>query len=312
MSFSAPWSAADIPSQTGRTALVTGANSGLGYETSLELARKGARVLMACRTPSKAEGARDAILAEVPGAEIDLVALDLSDLDAVAACAEAVRSSHGRLDLLINNAGVMSPGTREATAQGFELQLGVNHFGHFALTMRLLDLLRAAPGARVVSVASNGHRMGSMDFDDLNWSRSYNRYTSYGRSKLANLLFAFELDRRLRALGSDVASLAAHPGGSNTNLTQVATSARGALLDRLVLPLIFAFTQPPSEGALPTLRAATDPEAVGGEYYGPRGLLQLAGPPVKVGTNALARDEAVARRLWEVSEELTRTRFPAG
>ena len=302
---SAKWTADQIPDQSGRTAVVTGANSGLGLITARELARAGAEVVMACRDTAKGEAARAEIAGAVPNAQATVSALDLGSLDGVRAFAERFRAEHDALDLLVNNAGVMAP-PRQTTADGFELQFGTNHLGHFALTGRLLDLMRDRPDARVVTLSSGGHRIGRIPFDDLQRERHYGRWRAYGQSKLANLLFAFELDRRLRAAGSSVRSLAAHPGYAATNL-QAAAAPR---LDRVVMRVTNRlFAQSAEMGALPTLYAATYPGLEGGVYIGPDGLAEQRGYPEVVGTSSAARDEEVARRLWEVSEQLTGVRF---
>jgi NAD(P)-dependent dehydrogenase (short-subunit alcohol dehydrogenase family) len=295
---SARWTAADIPVQHGRIALVTGANSGIGLAAATALAASGATVVLACRDAGRAQDAAAQITARVPGARPEIVSLDLSSLASVREAAAQVRSGHDRLDLLINNAGVMYT-PRSATKDGFELQFGTNHLGHFALTGLLLDLLLAAPGARVVTVSSFAHRAGRIDFADLQSARRYRRAAAYAQSKLANLLFAFELQRRLAAAGTRASSLAAHPGYTQTDLLRhlppvVQAGARAARLG-----------QSPEMGALPVLRAATDPAASGGEFFGPRGLTQLAGYPKRVAPAARARDAAVAGQLWAESERLT-------
>ncbi len=295
------WTFNDIPDQTGRTAIVTGANTGLGLETARMLARKGADVVLACRNLDKGQAALAQILAERPAGSATLAALDLSDLDSVAAFASTFTASHERLDLLINNAGVMVPPFGR-TRQGFELQLGTNHLGHFALTGRLLPLIQRTPDARVVVVASIAQRAGRINFDDLNWERrSYRAWGAYGQSKLANMLFALELQRRLAASGAQVRATAAHPGYTATDLQRTAGFAR------LLNPL---FAMKPADGALPTLRAATDPTAAGGSYWGPSRFFEVNGPPAPARIPAAAQDEAVAARLWEVSEALTGVSFP--
>jgi NAD(P)-dependent dehydrogenase (short-subunit alcohol dehydrogenase family) len=293
------WSETDIPDQTGRTALVTGASSGLGIETARALAQHGARVLMACRNPERAAAALERVRSAAPDAEVEVVALDLADLSSVLAAADAINTSHTRLDLLINNAGVMAVPLQH-TADGFEMQFGTNHLGHFALTGMLLGLLESTPGARVVNVSSQGHRMGRIAFDDLDASSGYHRWLRYGQSKVANLLFTYELQRRLAAKGSSTVSLACHPGGSNTELARDA-----GLLMRLAQPMANRVMQSAAMGALPTLRAATDPSATGGQYYGPDGIGQQRGFPVKVHSNAYSHRLDVAAQLWTVSEELT-------
>jgi NAD(P)-dependent dehydrogenase (short-subunit alcohol dehydrogenase family) len=302
---SSRWTAADVPDQKGRTALITGANSGLGFDVASVLAAKGATVLLACRDTVKAQEAADRIVASAPGAATEIVRLDLASLASVREAAQEVRSRHASLDLLINNAGLMFP-PRGTTQDGFELQMGTNHLGHFAFTGLVLDRLLAAPGSRVVTVSSQAHRGGRMDFDDLQWERRYNRYTAYGRSKLANLLFTLELERRLAAAGAQTASLAAHPGYSQTNLIRhmPAPIRVGA---RAVEPLI---AQDSAMGSLPVLRAATDPAARGGDFYGPSGPGQMRGDPKLVTPSRRARDTGDQQRLWDVSQQLTGVTYP--
>lgn len=301
------WTASDIPDQTGRVAVVTGANSGLGYETTLALARKGAQVIMGCRNPAKAEAAAQAVRAAVPGAQLTLLALDLASLASVRSFAAQVRERGPRLDLLINNAGVMAI-PRAETAEGFEMQLGVNHLAHFALTGLLIEPIRATPGSRVVSVSSMAAMQGRIAFDDLHGGQSYTRYGAYSQSKLANLLFAFELQRRLAQAGSPTLSLAAHPGLSATELQDNTAQASGSLWERMVYPVMHAtLSQSAAAGALPQLYAATAPDVQPGGYYGPR--WQARGAPVAAQGPAAAYDEAAAARLWQVSEELTRVEF---
>ena len=291
---------ADVPDQTGRTAIVTGANSGIGYETALGLARRGASVVLACRSVEKGNAAVDRIRAEKPAGEVELRALDLSDLDSVARFADEFSATHRTLDLLVNNAGVMVPPLGR-TKQGFELQFGTNHLGHFALTARLLPLLLATPDSRVVVVSSGVHHMGRIDLEDPNYERRrYVPFKAYAQSKLANLLFALELERRLRAAGAHTFVTEAHPGWTATDLQRTAGFAR------LMNPL---FAMKPADGALPTLRAATDPAATGGIYYGPSRFMEMNGPPVVARINARARDEEMAARLWTLSEQLTGVRF---
>ena len=290
------WTAKDIPDQTGRVMIVTGANSGIGFAAAKELAGKGATVVLACRSMDKAEKAAQQIKAAYPQARLDLIHLDLADLDSVREFANAFKQKYTRLDVLVNNAGVMMVPQRKETAQGFEMQFGTNHLGHFALTGLLSDLIEKTPGARVVSVSSGAHLIGKINFDDLNAKRAYNRTAAYGQSKLANLLFTYELQRRFAARGIDAIAVAAHPGWTATNLQ----SHTG--LFSFFNPV---FAQKPEMGALPTLYAATAADVKGGDYYGPNGLFQMRGYPEKVGSNARSHDEAVAQRLWKVSEEMT-------
>ena len=299
--MSAKWTSARIPDQSGRTAVVTGANSGLGLETARRLAQAGAQVVLACRNVDKGAHALDDIRGAVPDAAVEVAALDLADLGSVRTFAEWFRTGHDGLDLLINNAGVMAPPRRE-TADGFELQFGTNHLGHFALTALLIGAMESRADARVVTVSSGAHRMGRINFDDLEGKRRYFRWRAYGQSKLANLLFAFELDRRLRAAGSAIKSVAAHPGYAATNLQ----SAAPPMVDRLVMVVTNRLlAQSVEMGALPQLYAATQPGLTGGEYIGPDGIAEQRGHPQPVGSSSAATDKNVARRLWEVSEELT-------
>jgi NAD(P)-dependent dehydrogenase (short-subunit alcohol dehydrogenase family) len=302
-SFMTSWTFDDIPDQTGRTAIVTGANTGIGYEAALMLAQQGARVVLACRNAEKGEAAVQRIRAEQPKGSVTFAPLDLSDLDSVAAFVSAFEAGSDRLDLLVNNAGVMVPPLGR-TKQGFELQMGTNHLGHFALTGRLLPLLQRTPGSRVVVVSSTGQNIGKIDFDDLNWQqRSYSRWSAYGQSKLANMMFVLELQRRLAASGSDVRVTAAHPGWTATDLSRTAGG-----MTRFLNPLI---GMKPHDGALPTLRAATDPAAAGGSYWGPAHFFEMNGPPVPARVAKRAKDAAVAERLWNVSEELTGVSYAA-
>jgi NAD(P)-dependent dehydrogenase (short-subunit alcohol dehydrogenase family) len=298
-----PWTASHIPDQHDRTAVVTGANSGIGLVTARELARAGARVIMACRDTAKGERAAASVRAEVSEATIQVAPLDLASLESVRAFAGGF--SDARLDLLINNAGVMVPPKR-TTADGFELQFGTNHLGHFALTGLLLDKLLATPAARVVTVSSTAHKIGRINFDDLQSDRSYWRWPRYGQSKLANLLFAREFDRRLRSAGADVLSVAAHPGYAATNLQFAATPSRTERWGSAVLNRVVA--QDAEHGALPTLYAATA-DIPGGSFVGPDGLQEMRGHPKLVKPTRAARNPQTARRLWEVSEELTGVRF---
>ena len=292
------WNLDQIPDQTGRVAVVTGANTGIGFETAAALVAKNAQVVLACRNRQKAEDALDRIRARTPKAEPRFIPFDLASLSSIRDFAETFRSDFDRLDLLINNAGVMVPPLGH-TEDGFELQFGCNHLGHFALTGRLVDLLQATPQARVVTVSSLTHRMGAMDFDNLNAEKGYKKMSAYGQSKLANLLFTFELQRRLENAGSEVVATAAHPGWTGTDL-QRHTS---------LIEFFGSLAQGPARGALPTLRAAVDPQARGGDYFGPRGLFELRGLPKKVGSTQAAKNELDARRLWHLSEELTGVSF---
>jgi len=291
-----------IPDQTGRTIVVTGANSGLGLHTSTALAAKGARVLMACRSPERGAAA----VKEVGGAA-ELVVLDLSDLASVREAAARIRELTGdAVDVLVNNAGVMAT-PRSSTADGFELQLGTNHLGHAALTWLLMPALRTRPGARVVTVSSLLHRRGAFDVDDPNFERRrYDAWVAYGQSKTANLLFAFELDRRARAAGLDLTSVAVHPGLSDTELMGNTMRSRGA---RLLAPVATTFIkvmgQPARRGALPSLHAVTAPDVQGGQFWGPDGFQQMRGNPKIVHALPHATDPAVAARVWDLTAKLT-------
>lgn len=300
------WTAADVPDQRGRIAVVTGANSGIGFEAAAVLAARGAHVVLAVRNPEKGGEARERILAASPNAEVTVRELDLTSLDSVRAAAAALKTGFPRVDLLINNAGVMwTP--KEVTRDGFELQFGTNHLGHFAFTGLLLDQLLTVPGSRVVTVASLAHRMmADIHFDDLQWEHRYSRIGAYGQSKLANLLFTYELQRRLAADSEPTIAVAAHPGGSYTELARnVPTVLHPAY--RIVGPLIF---QNAAMGALPTLRAATDPTASGADYYGPDGIGEQRGNPKLVHSSPRSHDPDLQRRLWAVSEELTGVTYP--
>ncbi len=294
------WTFADVPDQTGRIAIVTGANTGIGFQTARMLALRGADVTLACRSVEKAEAARARIAAENPPGKVSVQALDLSDLDSVTGFADTFAASHPRLDLLINNAGVMVP-PLSRTKQGFELQFGTNQIGHFALTARLLPLLERTAGARVVVVSSTAQSFGHIEFDDLNWEqRKYSAWKAYGQSKLANMMFALELQRRLAAAGSSVRVTAAHPGWTATDLQRTSGMAR------FFNPL---FAMKPADGALPTMRAATDPNAEPGSYWGPAHFFGMSGPPVPAKANRRAHDDAAAARLFDVCEKLSGTSF---
>jgi len=302
------WRARDIPDLTGRRAIVTGANSGLGFQTALELARHGASVLMTSRDHNKGEDALRRVREAAPGADVTCRSLDLADIDSVHEFAEATKAP---VDILVNNAGVMAIPPRQ-TVDGFEMQLGTNHLGHFALTGLLLPALLARPGARVVTVSSTVHRAGSMNFDDLMSEKAYRPWQAYAQSKLANLLFMRELDRRARAAGCDLISAAAHPGYASTNLQSVGPRMAGRRLTGAVMKVgTLVLSQSAAAGALPPLYAATAPGVQGGGYYGPRGLGEQRGLPKKVSMSANALDDDAALRLWERSTELTKVQFSA-
>ncbi|WP_020116232.1 oxidoreductase [Streptomyces canus] len=296
------WSAQDVPDQSGRVAVVTGANSGIGYVTARELARRGARVLLACRSETRGVGARDRLVGEVPGADTEFDRLDLGDLASVREFATTY--PYDRLDLLVNNAGVMALpyGT---TADGFETQFGVNHLGHFALTGLLLPTILATPAARVVAVSSTAHALANIDIDDLNSERRYRRWVAYARSKTANLLFVHELARRLAAHGADVTAVAAHPGYAATNLqTAGAKMAGRRAAERFMRVGNRFFAQSAEAGALPTLYAATAPEVPPDSFTGPS-LAGWRGPPASSWRAPWTRDDRAASLLWAASEELT-------
>ncbi|QCH22328.1 SDR family NAD(P)-dependent oxidoreductase [Mycobacteroides salmoniphilum] len=298
------WSTTDIPDQTGRVAIVTGANTGLGLETAKALAAHGAHVVLAVRNTEKGKAAVAEITAVHANADITLQSLDLSSLESVRRASDELKARYEKIDLLINNAGVMWT-EKSTTADGFELQFGTNHLGHYALTGLLLDHLLPVEGSRVVTVSSIGHRLrAAIHFDDLQWEHNYDRVAAYGQSKLANLLFTYELQRRL--VGTNTVALAAHPGGSNTELARNSPLWVRAVFD-VVAPLL---VQGADMGALPTLRAATDPAALGGQYYGPDGFMEQRGNPKVVASSEQSYDLDLQRRLWSVSEELTDVTFP--
>lgn len=297
-----------IPDMGGRTVLVTGASDGLGLASATALAGAGAHVLMTSRDEAKGERALATVHEAVPTAQAEVVPLDLADLSSVARAAEDVTARVDRLDVLLLNAGVMMPPERRETVDGFELQMGTNHLGHFALAGQLMPLLLPVPGSRVVTVSSLAARAGAVDLQDLQWeSRPYERQPVYGASKLANLLFAFELERRLRGAGATTISLAAHPGVSGTNL--MSTMAMPRIAERVAKRLLAG----PDQAALAELYAATAPAASGGEYYGPKGVGEVRGKAVAQATvPPAARDRETAEALWTASEELTGTRFHLG
>ncbi|GJM38254.1 MAG: short-chain dehydrogenase [Acidimicrobiales bacterium] len=302
------WTEDDIPDQSGRVALVTGANSGLGFETARALAEHGAHVVMACRNATKAADAEQRINALEPTGSVEVLLTDMADLDSIAGSVAQFAAAHDRLDLLINNAGIMAT-PKGQTAQGFEQQFGVNHLGHFALTAPLLPLLFAAgEGSRVVSVSSNAHKFGSMNFGDLMSNKRYSPWGAYGQSKLANLLFTSELQRRLAAGGHPTIAVAAHPGGSRTELGRESAGGILSTMFSVMRPVMNAtMSQSAAMGALPQLHAAVAPGVVGDDYYGPDGIGEMRGHPRKVGRTAKAKSTEDAARLWDVSLELTAT-----
>lgn len=296
------WTAADMPSLAGQTWVVTGANSGLGLETTRGLAAKGARVVMACRDAKRAEAAAQQVRDALPDAQLELRTLDLASLASVEAFVAGLGDA--ALDGVINNAGIMAI-PRRTTVDGFEMQLGTNHLGHFALALRLLRLLERARAPRLIVVASSAHRWGTMNFDDLMGERSYSAWGAYGQSKLANLLFMYELSRRLAAASRKTLTAAAHPGYAATNLQGVGAQMTGSKLGAWFMDTGNAvLAQSAAMGALPTLYAATA-DVKSGEYFGPDGLLELKGHPRRCDSNAKSKDVESARRLWELSEQLT-------
>ncbi|MBH23232.1 MAG: short-chain dehydrogenase [Myxococcales bacterium] len=311
MSSNTRWTAEQIPEQRGRVVVITGANSGIGLEAARALAREGAHVVLACRNQAKGRDALQRLQRELPDAQLELGSLDLADLASIRAFAAHVRETHERLDLLINNAGVMALPYRK-TADGFEMQLGTNHLGHFALTGLLLAPLLNAEAARVVTVSSQAHRVGAIRFSDLHGEQGYDKWRAYGQSKLANLLFAYELQRRLKRAGASAISVACHPGYSGTNLQMVGPQMSGSSLTERIMNLGNSLlAQSAAMGALPTLYAATAPHVRGGDYIGPSGPMEMRGHPVHVASTARSHDRATAQRLWALSEEMTQVRFDA-
>ena len=308
--MSRKWTETDIPDQTGKIALITGANSGIGFEAARALVQHGATVVLGCRNRGKADEAVASIAATNPSGSTEVLEIDLADLESVEKAAKEFLASHEKLDLLINNAGLMAT-PEQRTAQGFEMQFGVNHLGHFAFTGHLTPVLLESGTARVVNISSMGHRPGRIDFDDLNWeTRTYSPWRAYFQTKLANLLFTRELQRRLSDADAKCIAVAAHPGFSNTNLGH---ENPGGILNTLMhasQPIIGLMGQSAAMGALPTLRAATAPSVQAGDYYGPGGFAQQRGHPVKVGMTSRAQDDQTAKRLWDVSQELTGVTYP--
>jgi NAD(P)-dependent dehydrogenase (short-subunit alcohol dehydrogenase family) len=305
------WTARDILSQAGRVAVVTGANSGLGLVTTRELARAGARVVMGCRDLARGETARADVTAQVPDAQVEVRRVDLASLASIREFADTLRADVPTIDLLVNNAGVMAI-PRQETDDGFEMQLGTNHLGHFALTGLMLPTLIGQAGSRVVTVSSTAHKPGRIDFDDLMGERSYKKWAAYYQSKLANLLFAYELQRRLDAAGLATISVAAHPGYAATNLQQVGPRMEGSRAGALLMSLGNSLlAQSDDKGALPQLYAATAPDVRGGEYFGPDGIAESRGHPKRVDSTKASKDTDAARRLWEASEQFTGVRYDA-
>ena len=309
--MSKQWTAEDVPDLTGKTAVVTGANSGVGYDAARVLAVKGAHVIFACRSMERAQAAVAKVLQENPEVSVEIMILDLADLDSVHAFAQAYTAKYDRLDILINNAGLMAIPYRQ-TADGFEMQFGTNHLGHFALTGLLLETLLDSAGARVVTVSSGLHRMGKMNFEDPQGLQRYDKRAAYGQSKLANLLFAYELQRKFAASGAQVISVGTHPGYAETNLQFVGPAMEESGVQRLMMSAANTlFAQSSAMGALPLLYAATAPEVHGCDFIGPGGFMNMRGYPVKEQSSARSYDEQDAQRLWALSETLTGVRYPA-
>ncbi|MEV7422606.1 oxidoreductase [Streptomyces sp. NPDC091212] len=304
------WTAENVPDQRGRTVVVTGANTGIGFEAARILARRGAAVVLACRTPAKAAEAADRIRAAAPGSTVTTLRLDLASQASVREAAEEVRAEHGRIDLLINNAGMLGSRERTVTEDGFEATFATNHLGVFAFTGLVLDRLLPVPGSRVVTVSSLVHRSATLDLDDLQTRGKYRRDAVYGASKLANLMFTYELQRQLSASGAQTVALAAHPGMSRTEFTRDLSPANRFLFDPRIKLLTRWVLQDREVGALGMVRAAVAPDARGGEYYGPPGRAQFTGHPVRVESSATSRDPAAQRRLWRESERLTGVGYP--
>lgn len=301
------WTSADIPSQKGRSVVITG-TGGIGYETALAMTRAGAEVIMAGRNRDKGDDAIKKIKKLIPAGEIRFEKLDLADLASIEAFGERIKAQRKSLDILINNAAVMNPPLRKITIDGFELQMGTNYLGHFALTAQLLPLLQKGNKPRVVTLSSLAHLQGAINFDDLQSEQNYKPMVSYSQSKLACLMFAFELQRRSDAAGWGISSMGAHPGISRTELIPngAGKNSPAGIFRRLFGPILF---QPAAHGAWPSLYAATAKEAKGGTYYGPSRMSEVRGYPTIAKNAPLAKDAAVASKLWEVSEKLTNVRF---
>lgn len=308
--MSQKWKGDDVPDQSGRTILITGGNSGIGFEAARMLLAANADVVLGCRNPEKAQKAVEQLQAGSKGGSVSSVAIDLADLSSVRAFTDRWQAGGHKLDVLINNAGVMAL-PRCETKDGFEMQFGTNHLGHFALTLQLLPILMEADEPRVVNVSSMAHSFGKMDFDNLNAEKSYSKWGAYGQSKLANLLFTFELQRRLVARAKGGIAVSCHPGYAATNLQSVGAKMQGATLVEKVMDLGNAlFAQSAEMGALPTLRAAVDPKLEGGEFIGPRAFGGMRGYPELGRAKRTAYNAEHAQRLWAISEELTETRSP--
>ncbi len=292
------WKFEDIPSQKGKVAIVTGANRGIGFEVVKALARKGAQVIMACRNLDNSEKAKNKILSEYPNVKIDMIYLDLANLSSIREFVTKFQEKYSRLDILCNNAGIFQT-PQQKTVDGFELHFGTNHLGHFALTGLLIEMLIKTKNSRIITMSSWGHKFGEIHFDDLNLDKNYSKGNVYAQSKLANLLFAYELQRKLESNGRNVLSIASHPGWTRTKLSK-------SILIRIFNPFM---GMKPENGALSMIYAATAPEAEGGAYYGPNGRLGIKGYPKKVKSNEKSHNLELAKRLWEVSEDLTCIKF---
>lgn len=294
------WTVDNIPDLSGKISIVTGSSSGIGYEAGRLMANKNATVILAVRNLEKGEKAKLKILNQNKSSDVEVMKIDLSDLDSIQKFVENYKMKYNRLDILINNAGVMIPPYTK-TKDGFELQMGTNHLGHFALTLQLIDIIESTTNSRIVNVSSGAHKFGNIEFDDLNWEeRKYKAWKAYGDSKIANLYFTKELAKRMSQKDKRVLVTASHPGWTATELQRYS-----GLLEFLTK----FFAMPSEQGALTTLRATFDEDAENGDYYGPDGFQEWRGYPVKVEMNALAKDEYIAKRLWDISEKLTDVKF---
>jgi NAD(P)-dependent dehydrogenase (short-subunit alcohol dehydrogenase family) len=300
------WSLEQVPDLTGKVIIVTGANSGLGFEATKVFAKNNATVVMACRNLERANASIQKIKEEIPNANLHLIQLDLSDLSTVDTFVESFKKSYSKLDVLLNNAGIMAI-PYQLTKDGFETQNGVNHLGHFVLTSKLFDVLKSTKNSRIVNVASMAHKFGKMDFDNYLFEKGkYSKWRSYGRSKLSNLLFTYELDRRIKEQNIDIKVFAAHPGVSSTELGRYSKAGK---LSTFFTNIGFSFAQPQSKGALPEIRACVEEDAVSGTYFGPSGFMELKGRAVIVKSNKRSHSLDDAKKLWDVSETLTKTPF---